>query len=163
VYDTTYPIAGSATREMEAQAATKELDQRYWLDPEESMVERKSKLTATLTSSPDTFIHINRKQHLNDLILQEDQKRVQNTIARIVLECLYHKMGFTLEYKQWDDERRRNKGKEKLKDGEDGAEEVKPWNPIAEQFHLLNRAADQIGIDPHNIPFLVGKLSNWTA
>jgi len=97
LYNSETRISRCEQCEAKAIEEAKAFDQRRYIPPEDSLVQRRKDV---VDSSPDVFLHTNKRQYLNELLLEEYQKEIQDGVMRIFLECLYGKVGFVQEYPQ---------------------------------------------------------------
>ena len=93
------------------------------------------------------YLHTNKKQYLNELLLREHQEEIQDSVMRVFLECLYGTLVFIPHDLRENDESE--------------PPPIHKPSGTAEKLSLITESASAIGIDPRNIGYLVGKQSGY--
>ena len=91
------PIKGRFHRQLRAEAKAEELDYDRYLDPTESIITSRGQ-TGGLSSPREIFIHYNKRQYLNDILIKEEEERLQDATARTLIECVMAELGYRPVY-----------------------------------------------------------------
>jgi hypothetical protein len=138
-------VSGKAERAKQAREYSRTFDKRRQLDPDNSQIKRRQ-IKHDGGSSPDVFRHINDKQWLNEILLEEQQREIQDAVTRTFLECLYYKVGFI--YKQTE------------KGGYNMEMSPPSFDSKSDKYYLILAKIGEIGITKDDVMYLVGKQSN---
>jgi hypothetical protein len=122
-----------------------DLEKHISLDPTNSIVERHA--LTTIDSSPaSVYLHTNSKQYLNELLVTEEQEEIQDAVMRVFLECLYGTVGCIPWYQR---------------EREEGEIPCPKVNADAERWERITEEAENIGLEPDHVSYLVGKGSGY--
>jgi hypothetical protein len=91
------PIKGRDHQIWRAEAMAADHGFDHWLDDTESYIVPKN---VQSSEGHETFVHSNMRQYLNDILLTEDQQRQQIATVRVMLDCLFGKVGYISYYRR---------------------------------------------------------------
>ena len=128
-----------------------ELDLRNSLPLSDTIVERRPNAAAIDSSPLSIFVHTNKQRYQNEILAEEEQEQIEDIVMHVFLECLYGRVGYVPRY---------DRPRQEYSNTPRSAPYV---SATKERADLITAAAEEIGIHPEDVVYLVGNGSGYTT